>query len=120
MHRQVRAFAMPGRGLPEFREKARQVARAGIYDLRAHHDDVLLTILFRHWRLDQLAGLTDQAEQARDGILTYLAKLDATAKRYEEEASRRRHRLNGLMEGLKAGRPVVIYGKTANRSRSPG
>jgi acyl-[acyl-carrier-protein] desaturase len=84
MHRQVRAFAMPGRGLPEFREKARQVAKAGIYDLRAHHDDVLLTILFRHWRLDQLTGLTDQAEQARDGILTYLTKLDSTAKKHEE------------------------------------
>jgi acyl-[acyl-carrier-protein] desaturase len=39
---------MPGREIPEFREKAGQVAKASIYDLRIHHDDVLLTILFRH------------------------------------------------------------------------
>jgi acyl-[acyl-carrier-protein] desaturase len=85
MHRQVRGFAMPGRELPHFREKASQVAKAGIYDLRIHHDDVLLTILFRHWKLDQLTGLTEEAEQARDGILMYLGRLDATAKKYEEK-----------------------------------
>jgi acyl-[acyl-carrier-protein] desaturase len=85
MHRQVRAFAMPGRNIPEFREKAGQVARAGIYDLRAHHDEVLLNILFRHWRLDRLTGLTDEAERARDGILKYLVRLDAAAKKYEDQ-----------------------------------
>jgi acyl-[acyl-carrier-protein] desaturase len=76
---------MPGRELPDFREKASQIAKAGIYDLRIHHDDVLLTILFRHWKLDQLTGLTEEAEQARDGILMYLGRLDATAKKYEEK-----------------------------------
>jgi acyl-[acyl-carrier-protein] desaturase len=85
MHRQVTGFAMPGREIPDFREKASQVAKAGIYDLRIHHDDVLLTILFRHWKLDRLTGLTEEAEQARDGILMYLGRLDATAKRYEEK-----------------------------------
>jgi acyl-[acyl-carrier-protein] desaturase len=85
MHRQVTGFAMPGRELPDFREKASQIAKAGIYDLRIHHDDVLLTILFRHWKLDQLTGLTEEAEQARHGILMYLGRLDATAKKYEEK-----------------------------------
>jgi acyl-[acyl-carrier-protein] desaturase len=85
MHRQVRAFAMPGREIPEFREKAGQVAKAGIYDLRIHHDEVLLTILFRHWKLDRLTGLTEEAERARDRLLAYLAKLDATAKKYQEK-----------------------------------
>ena len=85
MHRQVTGFAMPGRELPDFREKASQIAEAGIYDLRIHHDDVLLTILFRHWKLDQLTGLTEEAEQARESILMYLRRLDATAKKYEEK-----------------------------------
>ncbi|MGH2764716.1 MAG: acyl-ACP desaturase, partial [Actinomycetota bacterium] len=85
MHRQVTGFAMPGRELPDFREKASQVAKAGIYDLRIHHDEVLLTVLFRHWKLDQLTDLTEEAEQARDGILMYLGRLDATAKKYEEK-----------------------------------
>jgi acyl-[acyl-carrier-protein] desaturase len=81
MHRQVTGFAMPGRELPEFREKASQIAKAGIYDLRIHHDDVLLTILFRHRKLDQLTGLTEEAERARDGILRYLGRLDARRRR---------------------------------------
>jgi hypothetical protein len=46
---------------------------------------VLLTVLFRHWKLDQLTGLTEEAEEARDGILMYLGRLDATAKKYEEK-----------------------------------
>lgn len=85
MHRQVTGFAMPGRELPDFREKASQIAKAGIYDLRIHHDDVLLAVLLRHWKLDRLTGLTEEAEQARDGILMYLGRLDATAKKYEEK-----------------------------------
>jgi acyl-[acyl-carrier-protein] desaturase len=76
---------MPGREIPDFREKTSQVAKAGIYDLRIHHDDVLLTVLFRHWKLDQLTGLTEEAEEARDGILMYLGRLDATAKKYAEK-----------------------------------
>jgi acyl-[acyl-carrier-protein] desaturase len=85
MLKQVKGFAMPGREIPEFREKASQIAKAGIFDLRIYHDDVLLTILFRHWKLDQLTGLTEEAEQARDGILIYLKRLDAAAKKYEEK-----------------------------------
>jgi acyl-[acyl-carrier-protein] desaturase len=76
---------MPGRELPDFREKASQIAKAGIYDLRIHHDDVLLTILLRHWKLDRLTGLTEEAEEARDRILVYLGRLDATAKKHEEK-----------------------------------
>jgi acyl-[acyl-carrier-protein] desaturase len=76
---------MPGREILEFREKAGQVAKASIYDLRIHHDDVLLTILFRHWKLDRLTGPTEEAERARDGLLVYLSKHDATAKKYQEK-----------------------------------
>jgi acyl-[acyl-carrier-protein] desaturase len=83
--RQVLGFSMPGLEIPEFRAKAVQMAKAGIYDLRIHHDQVLLPVLFTHWKIDRLTGLTDEAERARDGIARFLAVLDVTAARYEEK-----------------------------------
>ncbi|MEO8477428.1 MAG: acyl-ACP desaturase [Actinomycetota bacterium] len=85
INREVVGFAMPGLEIPEFRAKAVQIAKAGIYDLRIHHDQVVLPVLFTHWKIDQLTGLTDEAEEARDGVMNYLAMLDATATMYEEK-----------------------------------
>lgn len=84
VHRQVTGFSMPGLEIPAFRQKAIQIAKAGIYDLRIHHDQVVLPVLFKHWRIDEVDGLTDEAKVARDGVMAYLQMLDATAARYEE------------------------------------
>jgi acyl-[acyl-carrier-protein] desaturase len=85
INRQVLGFSMPGLEIPEFRTKAVQMAKAGIYDLRIHHDQVVLPVLFTHWKLDRLNGLSDEAEEARDGIMAFLVALDATAAKYEEK-----------------------------------
>jgi acyl-[acyl-carrier-protein] desaturase len=85
INRELIGFAMPGLEIPEFRAKAVQMAKAGIYDLRIHHDQVVLPVLFTHWKIDRLSGLSEEAEEARDGIMTYLSVLDATAKMYEEK-----------------------------------
>ena len=92
--RQVTGFAMPGLDIPEFKAKAIEIAKAGIYDLRIHHDEVVLPVLFTHWKIDQVTGLTDEAEQARDGITNYLAMLDAMASHYEEKRAARDLELN--------------------------
>ena len=42
---EVLAFKMPGAGIPNFLRKAADIAKAGIYDLRVHRDEVLLPIL---------------------------------------------------------------------------
>jgi acyl-[acyl-carrier-protein] desaturase len=84
IRRQVLGFAMPGLELPAFRAKAISIAMAGIYDLRIHHDHVLVPVLLKKWRLADVHGLTDEAERARDEVLEFLPKLDATAARYEE------------------------------------
>jgi len=47
MHRQVLGFQMPGLELPDFRQTAITIAKAGIYDLRVHHDQVLVPVLYR-------------------------------------------------------------------------
>lgn len=57
------------------------MASAGIYDLRLHHDEVVLPLL-RHWRVLELEGLGAPGEQAREELVAALAALDARASRF--------------------------------------
>jgi acyl-[acyl-carrier-protein] desaturase len=82
--RQVVNFQMPGAGMPAFTERARAMARAGIYNLRIHRDQVLAPILHTHWKITELRGLTDEAERARDAIITHLERLDRIATKRGE------------------------------------
>ena len=84
MKRQILGFSMPGLELPGFREKAIRIASAGIYDLRVHHDQVLVPVL-KKWRLADLDGLSDDAQCARDEIFDFLERLDANASRFEQK-----------------------------------
>ena len=79
---QVIGFDMPGVGIAGFTRKALQMARAGIYDLRIHHDEILWPLL-RHWDLFDLPGLRPEAEQARERLAAHLAKTDRLASRFE-------------------------------------
>jgi acyl-[acyl-carrier-protein] desaturase len=81
---EVVGFEMPGTGIPQFRRRAAAVARAGIYDLRVHRDDVVLPLL-RFWRvLDR--DLPPAAEAERDRLVAVLDELD---RRVERLGSRR-------------------------------
>jgi acyl-[acyl-carrier-protein] desaturase len=77
MRRQVLGFAMPGLELRSFRERALNIAAAGVYDLRIHHDQVLCPVVLRHWGLPGLSGLSDDAERARDEVLGFVESLGA-------------------------------------------
>jgi acyl-[acyl-carrier-protein] desaturase len=79
---EVLAFEMPGAGIPGFMRKAAQIAKAGIYDLRIHRDEVLLPII-KHWGIFELTGLDAAAEAARERLAEHLASLDEAAKRFE-------------------------------------
>ncbi len=81
--RQVLGFAMPGLELPGFREKAIRIAAAGIYDLRTHHDHVLVPVLSKHWALTELRNLSGPAEEARDEVLAFMRSLDANARQLD-------------------------------------
>ena len=37
------------------------IARAGIYDLALHHDQVLVPCVVRHWKLEEIEGLSAEA-----------------------------------------------------------
>ena len=80
---EVLAFQMPGAGIPGFVRKAAQIAKAGIYDLRVHRDEVLMPVI-KHWRIFELSGLDAAAEDARRRLAEHLDKLDAAARRFEE------------------------------------
>jgi acyl-[acyl-carrier-protein] desaturase len=87
----VANFQMPGYGIENFGRKAAQMALAGIYDLRIHHNEVLAPVL-RNLRVFDLTGLSADGERAREELATFMAGLDANASRFEErrEANRQR------------------------------
>lgn len=73
--RQVVDFQMPGTGIPNFGEMARDIAKGGIYDLQLHHDKILAPIINQHWKLEQVTGLSDPAEQARETIIKHMQRV---------------------------------------------
>ena len=81
---EVLAFEMPGAGIPGFLRKAAAIAKAGIYDIRVHRDEVLLPII-QHWKIFELTGLDAAAEAARATLAWHLESLDAAASRFEEK-----------------------------------
>ena len=74
--------------IPNFLRKAADIAKAGIYDLRVHRDEVLLPIL-RYWGVFELeragCGRRGGTPPARGRTST---TLDAAAKRFEERLVR--------------------------------
>ena len=81
---EVVSFQMPGSVIPGFARKAVQMAKAGIYDLRIHHDDIV-TPLLRQWGVYDLEGLDADGEQARNELAAAVEALDVAATRFTEQ-----------------------------------
>ncbi len=84
---EVVGFAMPGAGMADFARSSVIIAKAGIYDLRQHHDEVLAPVL-RHWQVFERTGLGARAEAAREELAAFLTELDVRATRFEERRAR--------------------------------
>ena len=84
IERQVVGFSMPGFGIPGFAGHAAAIAKAGVYDLAIHHEQILVPILLRHWQVDRIEGLDAEGEQARDRVMARLAKSERVARRLTE------------------------------------
>jgi acyl-[acyl-carrier-protein] desaturase len=84
VERQVASFAMPGVGIPGFAQHAARIAKAGIYDLAVHHEQILVPVVLRQWKVDQLQGLSAEAEAARERLMERLAKSERVARRMTE------------------------------------
>src|SRR5499427_3670414 len=86
---EVAGFVMPGSVVPGFARKAVQIAQAGIYDLRIHHDDVIMPLV-RHWRVFEAEGLDAAGERARQDLAVALGALDARAERFVQRRAETR------------------------------
>jgi acyl-[acyl-carrier-protein] desaturase len=92
----VLSFEMPGAGQPDFLRYSAIIANAGIYDLRLHHDAVIMPVL-RYWKVFERTDLTPAAEQAREQLAEFLREVDVAAERFvarraERTARRERSR----------------------------
>ncbi len=88
---EVVGFQMPGVGMPDFTRNSVTIAKAGIYDLRLHHDDVIMPVL-RYWKVFTRTDFGPAGEQAREELSAFLATLDAQASRFVEQRERLRAR----------------------------
>jgi len=84
MEKQVRTFAMPGVGIPDFDRHAALIAKAGIYDLQIHHDQILAPVVLRQWDAANITGLTGEGAAAQERLMKRLATSERVARRYAE------------------------------------
>lgn len=84
---EVVGFQMPGTGIPGFVRRAAVVARAGIYDLAIHRDQVLAPLL-RFWAVFDRA-LPPEAEAERDRLGLVMAEIDRRVAKQAELRGRR-------------------------------
>ena len=85
-------FEMPGANMANFRKNSTIIAKAGIYDLRLHHDEVVTPIL-RFWKVFERTDFGPAGEQAREELARFLTDLDAQATKFVERRERLRARV---------------------------
>jgi acyl-[acyl-carrier-protein] desaturase len=86
---EVVGFQMPGIGMPGFARNSVVIAKAGIYDLRLHHDEVISPVL-RFWKVFQRDDFGPEGEKARDELAVFMTELDAQATRFVEKRDKQR------------------------------
>ncbi len=89
IERQVVHFEMPGKGIPDFSRHARAIADAGVYDFALYHDQILVPVILKHWRIEQVQNLKAAAEQARERLLHHMERMNSAAKRLLARRARR-------------------------------
>jgi len=88
---EVIGFQMPGVGMPDYTRNSVTIAKAGIYDLRLHHDAVVQPVL-KFWRVFDRDDLGAEGERAREELAAFLTGLDAQASRFVEQREKMRTR----------------------------
>jgi acyl-[acyl-carrier-protein] desaturase len=86
---EVVGFNMPGAGMANFARSSVVIAKAGIYDLRQHHDEVLSPVL-RQWRMFERTDFGPRGEKAREDLAAFMAELDVRATRFTEKRDQAR------------------------------
>ncbi len=85
LEKQVRKFTMPGVGIPDFDRHAALIAKAGIYDLQIHHEQILAPVVLRQWDAANIGGLSDDGAAAQERLMKRMATSEKVARRYAEK-----------------------------------
>jgi acyl-[acyl-carrier-protein] desaturase len=80
---EVVGFTMPGAGMPDFARRSVAIAKAGIYNLHLHHDEVILPVL-RFWRIFERDRLGPAGERAREELAAFVDDLGRRARRFAD------------------------------------
>ncbi|MBA3524152.1 MAG: acyl-ACP desaturase [Geodermatophilaceae bacterium] len=96
---EVMNFSMPGANMAGFTRSAATMAKAGIYDQRLHHDEVIMPIL-RQWRIFDRDDFTDAGAKARDDLAAFMTELDAKASTFVDRREGLRAKLAARAEGV--------------------
>jgi acyl-[acyl-carrier-protein] desaturase len=81
IHRVFDNFQMPGVAMPNFLRRSIDVAKAGVYNLRIHHDRVLLPLIKDY--IANLTGLTPAAAELQEKIMQLPAQVLRKAEVFE-------------------------------------
>ena len=92
LHRVLSDFNMPGTVIPNFSRRAVAIARAGIYNLRIHAEQVVQPLL-RHWKVGSIEGLDPRGEELQEKILAIPGALIAQAETFENRMASRTRRV---------------------------
>jgi acyl-[acyl-carrier-protein] desaturase len=84
LEHEVRRFAMPGTGIPDFDHHAALIAKAGIYDLQIHHEQILVPVVLRQWDAANVGGLDAEGAAAQERLMARMAKSEKVARRVAE------------------------------------
>ncbi|MDG3011615.1 acyl-ACP desaturase [Rhodococcus sp. D2-41] len=83
----LKVFQMPGAGMPNFRRNAMLIAKAGIYDVRNHLDEVIRPVL-RQWKIFERTDFGAEGENLREELDAFLTDLEGKAVKFEEQRDR--------------------------------
>jgi acyl-[acyl-carrier-protein] desaturase len=89
---EVIGFEMPGATMAGFRRSSMIIAKAGIYDLRLHHDDVIMPIL-KFWKVFERTDFGAEGEKAREELSAFMAGLDDQATKFVDRRAENRARV---------------------------
>ena len=81
LSRIVKDFAMPGVAVAEFSSYAKTIASAGIYDFSLHYEQILLPVVMRQYKIEELTGLSAEAEIARDQMIAHINRIGRIVQR---------------------------------------
>jgi acyl-[acyl-carrier-protein] desaturase len=83
IYRVFENFEMPGVAMPNFLRRSIQVAKAGVYNLRIHHDRVVVPLI-KDWNIERIGGLTPAAAEIQQKIMDLPAQILRRAELFEK------------------------------------